>query len=136
MVSTDECKLNGCAVLEGERYSPSLEQQEQYRVRMEAIYAYHRRRQTMPKRAILSLTVHSDPGHGWLEIPKSLVFSLGIAREISDFSYELGNLLFLEWDRDAEVAFQALKDRGYAYQVESRSYEDYCDIPTLRAFQA
>ena len=44
----------------------------------------------------------SDPGHGWLEVPLSELVELGIAQEISSFSYQSkdGNLVYLEEDCD------------------------------------
>ena len=61
----------------------------------------------------ITLTFHTDPGHGWLEIEKQLVIELGIAPKISRFSYVLGTRMFLEEDCDAGLAIDALKARGY-----------------------
>ena len=87
----------------------------------------------MRKRTILKLVVHSDPSHGWLEIPKSLAFSLGIARQVSQRARELGGLLFLDWEH-SDIALQALKDCGYAFELDSQYREEVLDIPKLPLF--
>jgi len=47
-------------------------------------------------------TFHTDPGHGWIEVPLENLAALGF--KVSDFStcsYRKGNLVFLEEDGDA-----------------------------------
>jgi hypothetical protein len=55
--------------------------------------------------------VYSDPGHGWIAVPRTLLAQLGIAHQISRFSYERGATAFLEEDCDAGVFFEAYKAR-------------------------
>ena len=43
----------------------------------------------------------SDPGHGWLEVPMSIVESLHIKDEISKYSYLYKGMAYLEEDCDA-----------------------------------
>ena len=43
----------------------------------------------------------SDPGHGWLKVPRSEVNSLGIGPKVSSCSYEQGDYVYLEEDCDA-----------------------------------
>ena len=47
-------------------------------------------------------TFHSDPGHGWLEVPKADVAALGVLAAISGYSYvsKDGRTLYLEEDCD------------------------------------
>ena len=84
---------------------------------------------------IIRLTIHSDPAHGWLECPKSLAIRLGILSRISRFSHQLGCLIFLESDNDAELAIEALKERGIPYEVQPIYYPDYCNISQFRPFE-
>lgn len=84
----------------------------------------------MRQRTILTLVVHSDPHHGWLEIPKSLAFRLGITQQVARFARELGGLLFIDWEQ-ADIALQALKDCGYAYEFDPKEYAEILDIPQL-----
>jgi hypothetical protein len=52
-----------------------------------------------------------DAGHGWLQVEVSEVIALGIAHQISEYSY-LGNngqIAYLEEDVDAPLFLEALK---------------------------
>lgn len=63
--------------------------------------------------ATITLNFHSDPGHGWLEAPMSLVRKLGIAPKVSHYSYTRGNntVAYLEEDCDAPLLVNALKEQ-------------------------
>uniref|UniRef100_E6QCG2 DNA primase TraC n=1 Tax=mine drainage metagenome TaxID=410659 RepID=E6QCG2_9ZZZZ len=52
---------------------------------------------------------HSDAGHGWLEVPKSDLKTLGIAGDITPYSYQKGNKAYLEEDKDATTFLTALE---------------------------
>jgi hypothetical protein len=52
----------------------------------------------------------SDPGHGWVKVPKSLLSDLLISREISRYSYERGAFAYLEEDCDASKFQKAFLD--------------------------
>lgn len=45
-------------------------------------------------------TCFSDPGHGWLEVPVSILETLGIENKISICSYKNGRMSYLEEDND------------------------------------
>ena len=77
---------------------------------------------------------HSDPGHGWLEVPMGDLEELGIDGEITPYSYRNGDTAYLEEDCDAGTFFRAYKDRHgkppefvEEYRGESpvRSYPHY-----------
>lgn len=65
----------------------------------------------------LTLTFHSDPGHGWLEVPRSLADSLGVTPKITAYSYRSidDKTLYLEEDCDAQTFIEAAKAAGYTY---------------------
>lgn len=65
-----------------------------------------------------TLTYHSDPGHGWLEVPRDDLTALGIAQEISACSYQDEAKAYLEEDADAGVYLRAARAAGW--QVETR----------------
>jgi len=66
----------------------------------------------------MQLTMHSDPGHGWLEVPRGLLDTLGIAGDISDYSYIRGDRAFLEEDCDASRFVEAMKAAGQTFTVK------------------
>jgi len=54
---------------------------------------------------------YSDPGHGWLKVPMSLLDALGVRGRITTFSYQRGENAYLEEDCDATVFWNAYKER-------------------------
>ena len=72
----------------------------------------------------------SDPGHGWLEVPMSLIDLLGIKDKISQYSYRKGNMAYLEEDCDAYELISALKKEGISYEYE----EIYQEVTPIRNY--
>lgn len=78
-------------------------------------------------------TFFTDPGHGWLAVPMDELRRLGIAEEISGFSYRNGDTAYLEEDDDYGRFVLAKKALGepidmidvYHDQSPVRSYRDY-----------
>ncbi|GAI27681.1 unnamed protein product, partial [marine sediment metagenome] len=44
---------------------------------------------------------YSDPSHGWLKVQRKELAELGIENEISVYSYQKGDAVYLEEDSDA-----------------------------------
>jgi len=55
----------------------------------------------------MAYTKHEDPGHGWLEVPKRELIELGIADQISDYSYQDKDNVYLEEDCDMTIFLKA-----------------------------
>ncbi len=78
---------------------------------------------------------YNDPGHGWLAVSRALLNKLGIANRISAFSYQKGDMVYLEEDCDARIFILAyeedfkvkpvLVDRHTNCQSRIRSYASY-----------
>lgn len=63
----------------------------------------------------LKFNFHSDPGHGWLAVKLHLVRELGLASQISSYSYMQGQTAYLEEDCDAGKFIKAFTERfGFA----------------------
>lgn len=58
-------------------------------------------------------TFHSDPSHGWLQVPMADLHKLGVANCISPYSYINGNMAYLEEDLDAGTFLNAAKAAGW-----------------------
>lgn len=84
---------------------------------------------------VQSFSFHQDPGHGWAKVPRELVSQLGISANISSYSYQRGEHVYLEEDCDLQVFSSAYAARfGVAPKFVSRhsnsrsrirSYESY-----------
>jgi hypothetical protein len=55
---------------------------------------------------------YSDPGHGWLAVTRKDLEKAGVAREITSYSYQRGDMVFLEEDGDASTFLAAIKKQG------------------------
>jgi len=66
---------------------------------------------------------HSDSGHGWLAVKRIELIALGIIHQISPYSYENGNTVYLEEDADAQLFLDALINNGMEC-VFKESYKD------------
>jgi len=80
----------------------------------------------------LTLTFHYDVGHGWLEVPVSLLQSLHCDQDISTFSYRDGKRAYLEEDCDLSTFMIAAKANDYTVRFnesESVHYSFIRDLP-------
>lgn len=59
-----------------------------------------------------AFTLFTDPGHGWLRVPRALLRELGILDRITPFSYQRGGDVFLEEDCDLFTFVQAMARVG------------------------
>lgn len=52
-----------------------------------------------------------DPGHGWVKVPLAMLRDLGIAEQISHYSYVRNEHAYLEEDNDTALFFNAYHAR-------------------------
>jgi hypothetical protein len=55
---------------------------------------------------------YNDPGHGWAKIQRAVLIKLGVIDQISHYSYQRGEFVYLEEDCDLGVLGDKLKERG------------------------
>lgn len=80
---------------------------------------------------MLTLTFHSDPGHGWLEVPKRLIpYSVG--KTISAYSYTDNNNFYLEEDCDAKKGIDHLKSLGDEIKIVQKHTDNDSFIRNLK----
>jgi hypothetical protein len=80
-----------------------------------------------------SLTFHTDPGHGWLEVSRADLDALGITNTISPYSYQKAARVYLEEDIDAARYMDAAKAAGYRLTIRDQ-YADPSPIRNLPSF--
>ena len=73
-------------------------------------------------------TFHYDGGHGWLAVPVDDVVTLGIAGDVSCYSYYDARTIYLEEDCDACLFMNAFRDR-FGHEPEIREQDDGEDSP-------
>lgn len=81
-----------------------------------------------------TFTFHTDPGHGWLEVPRSLLDVLGIAAQVSPYSYIDGPRAYLEEDCDAGLLLRALDDRAEPYTLRELHIDREHPIRNFHSF--
>jgi lipocalin len=60
-----------------------------------------------------TLTFHTDPAHGWLEVTRADLIALDIENKISRYSYEKGSKVYLEEDCDQMTYLRAASAAGW-----------------------
>lgn len=78
---------------------------------------------------------YADPGHGWLACKKATLVELGIVSKITPYSYQRGDMAYLEEDGDLDLFFEAyqkktgekpiLKPHHGDRRSKIRNYESY-----------
>ena len=58
------------------------------------------------------LRVFSDEQHGWIRVKRDLLNRYSVASDITKFSYERGEWVYLEEDQDATTFFNAVNKAG------------------------
>ena len=87
-----------------------------------------------------TLLMYEDPGHAWCKVSRyDKVFQM-IAKEVSHFSYQLGDSVYLEEDDDLGLYYNKLVELGYEIKWKYihtndnsriRGYEQYRYIENL-----
>lgn len=86
-------------------------------------------------KTMVTFDFYQDPGHGWLEVDRGLLSNLGIEREISVFSYQKDNKVYLEEDCDARVLVEKLESQGVKVTFNV-IHQTYTPIRGYNSFKA
>ena len=63
-------------------------------------------------------TLLTDPGHGWAKVNKKVLIDLGIAEQISAYSYQRGDFAYLEEDWDLGQFMSAAHAAGIEIKLK------------------
>jgi hypothetical protein len=84
----------------------------------------------------LVFNFHSDASHGWLAVKLTLVRELGLADQISEYSYMQGKTAYLEEDADATRFINAFKARfGFEPKIKDLDPKDRSPIRSFKRFK-
>lgn len=78
-----------------------------------------------------SFYYHTDPGHGWLAVKRSLLITLGILDQITSYSYQRGNTVYLEEDQDMNTFMKAYEKQ---FNMTPGRIERHRDNSPIRYF--
>lgn len=82
-------------------------------------------------------TFFSDPGHGWLKVPRSLLVDLGISDKISSYSYQKNTWVYLEEDGDCLAFFQAFQQKfGHKPECVEKWTNNYSGVRNFPRYRA
>ena len=78
----------------------------------------------------LQVKYYQDAGHGWIAVKRKMLSELNLENEISPYSYQKGQTVYLEEDRDAYIFVRACKNRG----IEVEPISKYSDRSAIRSY--
>lgn len=85
----------------------------------------------------LRIVFHSDASHGWYQVPRGVLVESGCAEDITPYSYQRGDQVYLEEDCDAGTFFTALRNAGVPDEALEIIPRDYGRSPApLRHFES
>jgi hypothetical protein len=79
---------------------------------------------------------HTDPGHGWLAVKMAELHRLGIAGQITRFSYMRGQTAYLEEDCDLTTFIKAKIAAKEGYQIDERSTNRLSPVRSYMSYSA
>jgi hypothetical protein len=80
----------------------------------------------------LQVKYYQDAGHGWLAVKRKMLTELNLSNEITGYSYQKGQTVYLEEDYDAYIFVRACKNRG----IEVVPLNKYCNRSAIRSYES
>lgn len=90
----------------------------------------------MTKTKPLKIKFYSDPGHGWGAVKRKVLDQLGIAADISPYSYMKGNTVYLEEDLDLAILVNSLRNAGVPFFFSEKSVNGLSPIRNYLHYKA
>lgn len=73
----------------------------------------------------LKITCFADGGHSWFSVKRQLLKDLGIEKEITRFSYQKGESVYLEEDCDSATFFDAYAKKFLGVSPKETAWENW-----------
>jgi hypothetical protein len=76
-------------------------------------------------------TLYVDNGHAWAKVPREMLVQMGIVKDITHYSYQRGDYVYLEEDGDLDTFVKAYPMIDITFNVvrsarsRVRSYDSY-----------
>ncbi len=84
----------------------------------------------------LKLNYFTDPGHGWVSVKLETLQALGIADQISHYSYMRGSSAYLEEDCDLSLLYRACDALGQTIELTTKHTNNRSPIRSYASYQA
>jgi hypothetical protein len=84
----------------------------------------------------LKLNYFTDPGHGWVSVKLDKLQALGIADQVSAYSYMRGGRAYLEEDCDLSLLYRACDAIGQTIELTTRHTNNRSPIRSYASYQA
>ena len=76
----------------------------------------------------ITLTMISDPSHGWLKVPRRLLNQLNLQDKVSVCSYQRGEDVYLEEDSDATMLLKKMSDAKINFTIKDSYTNKSCKV--------
>lgn len=85
----------------------------------------------------ITIKFYSDPGHGWGAVKRKLLIDSGVAEQISTYSYQKGDTVYLEEDCDLpKFASAMLYQKGIRVEYNDKYTDRRSAIRNYESFKA
>jgi len=64
-----------------------------------------------------TFTKLNDPGHGWVSVPRTILHEMGIADQVSSYSYQKAGRVYLEEDCDQSLLEARAAELGITINI-------------------
>ena len=81
-------------------------------------------------------TFYTDPSHGWLKVSRNELIAAGVAKLISNYSYQDSSNVYLEEDCDAGKFLHALKASGFEFKIAEKHTNSNSRIRNMQRFNS
>lgn len=82
----------------------------------------------------MKITYFNDGGHGWYSVKRDFLSKHNLLKEVSGYSYQKNNMIYLEEDSDARLLFDKLKELNIVPVIKS-SYKERSPVRNYESFQ-
>ena len=73
----------------------------------------------------IALTFHDDPGHAWLEVPRSMMEDYDVTPSCFSYVTQDGETFYLEEDCDAGLVIRPLQAAGFTVEFNAVYHGDF-----------
>jgi hypothetical protein len=82
-----------------------------------------------------TIIVYNDPGHAWGKVKRRVLKHLNIEKDISPYSYQLRDNVYLEEDCDLPILWNALQLGGYDVKFVEKTTNNVSRIRGYEHYQ-